>query len=369
MTISRDHLLDWLTLHLTEGLGAAGCRRLVGHFHGPAGVFAAPAAELLAVPGIKRPALEAVLQRQARPKAAGELARLEASGIDLIPWDDPRYPARLRDIPHPPALLYVKGDGGCLNAPCLAMVGSRAATSYGRRIAGQLARTLAGRGFTVVSGLALGIDAEAHQGALAAGGRTIAVLGCGLNLIYPSDNQRLFKAIPEAGAIVSEYPLDTKPDGFRFPARNRIISGLSLGVIVVEATPRSGSLITAQHALEQGREVFAVPGQMDSIKSAGSHHLLQQGAKLVMSVEDILAELPPLEGYGGAGPATLPGIPAEPLSPEEQQLHNCLDDYPRTIDEIVRDSGLSAAKVNELLLHLELKGAVEAMPGKNYRRV
>jgi DNA processing protein len=219
--------------------------------------------------------------------------------------------------------------------------------------------------------MALGIDTAAHKGALAAGGRTIAVLGCGLDIIYPPSNHKLYRDIASSGAVVTEYPLGTMPDNFRFPARNRIISGLSLGVVVVEAANRSGSLITASHALEQGREVFAVPGRIDSVKSAGTHTLLQQGAKLVHSVNDIVEELsyPGSQVHGeGTGHENTKQRPFEQLNQEEAALFKCLEEYPRTIDEIVRESGLTPQKTNELLLLLELKGLVESLPGKSYQK-
>ena len=253
------------------------------------------------------------------------------------------------------------------------MVGSRAATDYGKNIAYSFAHGLAEQGFAIISGLAFGIDAEAHRGALRAGGATIAVLGCGVDIEYPRENARLYREIPENGALVSEYPLGTPPEAFRFPARNRIISGLSRGVMVVEASKRSGSLITANHALEQGREVFAIPGRVDSMKSAGAHFLLQQGAKLVQSVEDIVEEFPAVAAAknrsGEQADHTCKSTSAvTDLSSEEALLLSVLDVYPKNIDEIIRETDLKAQKVSELLLLLELKGVVKALPGTCYTR-
>ncbi|HSH12758.1 MAG TPA: DNA-processing protein DprA, partial [Desulfurivibrionaceae bacterium] len=254
-----------------------------------------------------------------------------------------------------------------LAEPGISIVGSRAASSYGLQMAETLAGQLASQGITVISGLAQGIDSAAHRGALKGGGRTVAVLGCGLDLVYPPENRALFDTIPTQGALVSEYPLGTRPDGFRFPARNRIISGLSRGVVVVEATLKSGSLITAELALEQGREVFAVPGRADSLKSAGCHHLLQQGAKLVISAADILIEF-----GGNRPPATdvasqsVP-LPVAPLSDEERAIMAGLEIYPRNIDEVLNACGLPVERVNELLLMLEIKGYCEVLPGRQYQ--
>jgi DNA processing protein len=303
--------------------------------------------------------------------ARQELQRAAELGIKIISIDDPRYPALLKNIHDPPNVLYVLGKPEVLDCRAIAMVGSRAATHYGRSVAGQLAEGLVKQGFTIISGLALGIDTESHKGALAARGRTIAVLGCGLDVIYPPSNHLLYKQIIESGAVVSEYPLGTEPDNFRFPARNRIISGLSLGVVVVEATKRSGSLITANHALEQGREIFAVPGRIDSVKSTGSHALLQEGAKLVLNINDIIEELAPaMQTQPGGGLSRTAKDPpsVEGLSPEEEKIYGFLDVYPSSIDEIVRQSGFAPQKASELLLLLELKGVIESLPGKSYQK-
>nr|MDA8166095.1 DNA-processing protein DprA [Desulfobacteraceae bacterium] len=287
-------------------------------------------------------------------------------GLIILTWDHPAYPPLLRTIPDPPLLLYTKGDLACLSQPGLGVVGARAATSYGRQVAQDMAFQLARKGLVIISGFALGIDTAAHQGALRAGGRTVAVLGNGLDMVYPEQNRKLFDKIAETGTLVSEYPLGTTPDAFRFPARNRIISGLALGVLVVEAAKRSGSLITAHLALEQGREVFAVPGRVDSWKSEGAHRLLQEGAKLVFRAEDILEELP--HGLTGLLAAKPEAVPREPLAPEEEQLLALLDSYPQTIDELIQQTAWPAAKVTELLLLLELKRYIESLPGKQYQR-
>ena len=375
MNSSRQHIEAWLTLHLAPSLGSTSCRKLVEHFGSPERVLSATASQLKeAASRVRQKAIAALCgdSKEGLGLAARqELERAEELGIEFFTIDDPRYPVLLKNIHDPPIVLYVLGNTEALEDRCIAMVGSRAATHYGREVAGQLAEGLTRQGFTIVSGMALGIDTESHKGALAAGGRTIAVLGCGLDVIYPPSNHLLYKQISESGAVVSEYPLGTEPDNFRFPARNRIISGLSLGVVVVEATKRSGSLITANHALEQGREIFAVPGRIDSVKSAGSHALLQEGAKLVLNINDITEELAPtmqIQPAAGLSQAAKNSASMEGLSPEEEKIYGFLEVYPSSIDEIIRQSGFTPQKANELLLMMELKGIVESLPGKSYRK-
>ena len=248
------------------------------------------------------------------------------------------------------------------------MVGSRAATEYGRRVAYLLAEQLAAAGIVVVSGLAMGIDARAHEGTLAADGETVGVLGCGLDITYPSQNRNLYNKIREKGTLVTEYPLGTRPEGFRFPARNRIIAGMSQGVVVVEAARKSGSLITAQLALDWGREVFAVPGRVDSFKSAGTHWLLKQGAKLVQTVEDILEEIQEFSG-AVADRDTSASQAVLPKDPEVLTLLACLDAYPCSRDDVILRTGLAAGRVNEILLLLELDGFVKILPTDEIQRL
>jgi len=369
-----NHLQSWLALHLVPGVGPVKCDKLVTHFGSPEKVLSATISELNAVCRL-RPESLGPLSHEGRQNlkslASDEMDRAAERNITLLSWDDPRYPPLLKNIHDPPVVLYVLGNPELLNCKGIGIVGSRAATHYGRNIAEQLANSLARHDFTIISGMALGIDTAAHKGALSAGGRTIAVLGCGLDIVYPPGNHQLYKDIAASGALVSEYPLGTIPDNFRFPARNRIISGLSLGVVVVEAANRSGSLITAGHALEQGREVFAVPGRIDSVKSAGSHTLLQQGAKLVHSVNDIVEEFSltaTLKHPAKNRPEAVEREFLEQLNQEEAALFKYLDAYPRTIDELVRESGLTPQKTNELLLLLELKGVVESLPGNSYQK-
>ncbi|MCX5869052.1 MAG: DNA-processing protein DprA [Deltaproteobacteria bacterium] len=364
-------ILDWVSLSLVPGLGVTGLRRLVDCFDGPEGVLMASAKERSKVAGIRSEALLSLSDgEEVRARGKKELERLDGLGARAICLEDQRYPSLLRQTNSPPPVLYVLGKIELLGTCCVAIVGSRAATSYGRRIASSLARDLAGRGVTVVSGLALGIDAEAHAGALSASGATIAVLGCGLDVIYPQQNCRLHEQIHDSGLLVTEYPLGTTPEGFRFPARNRIIAGMSYGVVVVEAARRSGSLITAEIALDEGRDVFAVPGQVDSFKSAGAHWLLQQGAKLVISAEDILDELPLCHVLQGAYKEEL-GVEHKTASLDSapMALLDKIDPYAMKRDTLIAGSGLSPGRVAEFLLLLELEGLVEMLPGDEVRRV
>ncbi len=361
--------LDWLTLSLVPGLGLAGYWRLLQTFGDPGAALRATPAERARVPGLRAEVLASLAHADPfRIEAEQELVRLQAMGAGLLVHDAPGYPDLLRQTFQPPPLLFAQGRLEFLNCNAVAMVGSRAATSYGLRIAETLAAGLSAAGVVVVSGLALGIDAAAHRGALHAGGGTIGVLGCGLDVVYPQLNKKLYDQIREKGVLVSEYPLGTRPDAFRFPARNRIIAGLSRGVIVVEAARKSGSLITAEMALDQGREVFAVPGQIDSFKSVGTHWLLQQGAKLVHSLDDILEELSGVV-HPLAGETRAVDICAVDLEPEAAALLARIEPYVMGRDELIAASGLGAARVAELLLLLELDGLVEIVPGGGLRRV
>jgi DNA processing protein len=248
----------------------------------------------------------------------------------------------------------------------VAIVGSRSASDYGRRVARDLARGLSSLGFTVVSGMARGIDGVAHESALGAGGRTIAVLGSGVDRAYPSEHDRLYQRIIENGAVISELPIGTRPAAFNFPARNRLISGLSLGVVVVEATEKSGSLITAALAVEQGREVFAVPGEVGSSRSRGAHRLIRQGAKLVENVNDIIEEIAPQLVSRAVGAPAFAELPQQ-ASQEARRILSMLQERSLHIDEVIEGSGLPPSKVSEVLLDLELQGFLQQLPGKRYR--
>jgi DNA processing protein len=376
MMESQEEMIDWLTLHLAPELGVSSCKCLIDYFGEPKAILQATPETLKQVSGLRPSAGRALLsisKNGIKRRAESELEKVKKAGLDLITWNNELYPELLRHIHNPPIVLYLKGKLSSLQKPGIGIVGSRAATDYGKNIAYSFAHGLAQQGFAIISGLALGIDAEAHRGAIGAGGATIAVLGCGVDMQYPRENAKLYREIPEKGALLSEYPLGTPPESFRFPARNRIISGLARGVMVVEASKRSGSLITANHALEQGREVFAIPGRVDSVKSAGAHLLLQQGAKLVQKVSDIIEEFPKISMATNSTALQTEYLSKSAsdvadLRSEEAVVVSVLDVYPKNIDEIIKATGLKAQKVSELLLLLELKGIIKALPGACYMR-
>ncbi len=365
-------ICQWLTLVSLPGVGCALAHRLLDAFGSPAAILAA-GSEVAQVPGVG-PQLAALFSDQsfldqARRQATRHDEQLRAKRIHVLTFADALYPDLLREIHDPPVLLYLRGSLECLAQTAVAIVGSRAATSYGKRASYTLAAQLAREGIVVSSGLALGIDGNAHAGCLEAGGKTIAVLGCGIDVVYPRSHAELYAKILEQGLLVSEYPPGTRPDSFRFPARNRIISGLCRGIIVVEATCNSGSLITARLALDQGREVFAVPGRVDSVKSEGAHLLIQQGATLVQSAADVLRELQLVTRNVGHVAGHTAANTTSQLTVEEQQVMACLDVYAIDIDELCIKSALPAGALHPLLLELELKGLIRQLPGQQYERI
>ena len=363
---SRDAAAPWLALRRVKGLGCLGFKRLIEQFADPNIIFNASRSELEQVEDLRAEAIEGIVHFDEWPDVAQEITRARNIGVSLIGYKDANYPARLRAIADPPPVLYVRGELTAADEKAVAIVGSRSASDYGRRVARDLARGLARVGFTVVSGMARGIDGMAHEAALTAGGRTIAVLGSGVERAYPPEHDKLHAHISENGAVISELPIGTRPLAFNFPARNRLISGLSLGVVVVEATEKSGSLITASMAVEQGREVFAVPGQVGSSRSRGAHRLIRQGANLVESVEDILSEIAPqLLARAGVAPSSAPALPPN-SSEETRKIFALLQDGAVQIDETIEKSGIAAPKVLQILLELELQGLVTQLAGKKY---
>lgn len=379
----RDDILDWLTFLALPGPGRVLSRRLLAAFDTPGRVLAAGKA-VSQVQGVGRSIVNLFSSPsrldKARFRAEKEYSRIRKKNIRLLCCDDPLYPSLLLNTHDYPLLLYCSGDIDLLNLPAVAVVGSRMPTDYGKNVAASLARQLAGKGLVVVSGLAKGVDGRAHIAALEGGGKTTAVLGCGLDLVYPSEHRVLYQQIAEQGLLISEYPLGTPPQGFRFPERNRIVSGLSLGVLIVEAAVRSGALITARLALEQNREVFAVPGRIDSPKSEGTHSLLRQGATLVRSVDDILEELPPLIPFSAitsCSDGNISSAPAESkpeklpddLSVDEKKLISCLQESSTDIEQLSEQTALPLSTLHGVLLGLELRGLIRQLPGQQYVRL
>jgi DNA processing protein len=363
----RERQIAWLTLKLTQGLGNRSILRLVKHFGTPEAVLQASAKELESVPGLREHAVSALQKRETLRPPQEEWEAIKSKGIRILCLDDADYPSNLAGIPDPPAILFIEGAVEPRDLVSIAVVGSRAASPMGMSFTERLCQDLAQSGITIVSGLAVGIDSAAHKGAVKAGGRTLAVLGCGLDIDYPRTNSELRKRIAQCGALYSEFPLGTPPAAANFPMRNRIISGLSLGVVVVEAAHQSGSLITARLALEQGREVFAVPGLARHFRSTGPHRLLRQGAKLVESAEDILEEIRPLiRPTRASQPKAAPALPVPEVNEEEKTLLIHIDENPQHIDEICRSVQWPISRVTAVLLALELKGIVRQLPGKYF---
>ena len=358
----REQWRYWLALRLVRGVGNVTYRELLEHFATPQAVFTASLATLTAA-GAHPEVARAITAFDQWPAVETELHKIARTGVRLVTRTDEEYPVNLTHLHDPPPFLYVRGAFVPEDRVAIAIVGSRVASSYGRGVARDLARGLAEKGVTVVSGLARGIDAEAHRAALTGGGRTVAVLGSGLDVIYPSEHRTLAEEIIARGAVVSEFALGSKPEAVHFPYRNRVISGLTLGTVVVEATENSGSLITARCALDQNREVFAVPGHITAGRSRGPNRLIKDGAKLVENIEDILNEIAPT--LAPPRPAR-PAAPAVTLEPHEAMLVDLCDGEPLHVDTLIARSGLSAARVLEVLLGLELKGVVTQLPGTHF---
>ena len=360
-----DELHYWLGLNLVKGIGPAKVQALIGYFGSVSRAWQANGLELQRI-GFDRRTIDSFLETRSRLSLEQEMDRLQAAGVSLLTWDSPDYPAYLREIPQPPPLLYLRGQLKEIDRFAVALVGTRRLTQYGRQVTRDLVGGLVRNGVTVVSGLARGIDGVAHKTALELGGRTIAVLGSGLDRIYPAEHRTLANQIvaQEQGVVISEYGLGVKPEAKNFPPRNRIISGLSLGVIVVEAGERSGALITTDFALEQNREVFAVPGNITSPASKGPNRLIQQGAKLVTHVDDVLEEL----NLAMVFEKTAVQL-ALPETAEEAALLSTLSAQPVHIDELSRATGLPTQTVSSTLTMMELKGIVQQVGGMSYALV
>lgn len=351
----------WIGFNIASGIGPARFKLLLDHFGDLEKAWRASDADLKAA-GLDRRSIEALIATRQTISLDEELEKLQQEGARTITWQDADYPPRLRHVHSAPPVLYVKGDILPQDEWAVAVVGTRSSRAYGRQMVEEIGGDLARSGITVVSGLARGIDSLAHRAALRAGGRTIAVLGCGIDIIYPHEHTDLARKIVDRGAIITEYPLGTQPEGGNFPPRNRIISGLSLGTLVIEAGKRSGALITADYALEQGREVFALPGNANSPKSQGTNRLIQDGAaKLVMAVEDILEELnlTLVEQHQEVRMAV-------PEDEKEAQILQCISTEPIHVDEIGQRTSLPISEVTSTLAMMELKGMVRQVGGMNY---
>jgi len=375
-----ENVRYWMALKSVDGIGNGTFQSLLACFRSPAGVFAASIHDLTAVPGLSKDSAAAIKSFKDWDKIHRQIDILDRAGIKVITCLDETYPENLLNIYDRPAFLYVLGTLSKEDI-AVAIVGSRHASVYGKYTTDRISRELALRGITIVSGMARGIDSCAHRGALAAKGRTIAVLGSGLDVIYPPENKKLFAAIAENGAVMSEFPLGTKPLSYHFPARNRIISGLSYGVVVVEAGEKSGSLITARLAMEQGREVFAIPGTIDSAASRGTNSLIKQGAKLIDNIDDILEDIIPqlsrslvqLRMRNEREPAADSRSPnpekdLHQLSPVDRTILTILACGKKHVDDIIAGAGLPPANVLSALMNLELSGMISQHPGKFFSR-
>jgi DNA processing protein len=364
-TMSEDELAHWVAFTRVRGIGPARFQKLLDFFGNATAAWRAGHDDLLAAGLDARTAESLLAQRKARPDAARELDLLARHGITALPLPDPAYPTLLREIYLPPSLLYVRGTLTPADEWAIAIVGTRKATSYGLQATNKLAGDLARQKITIISGLARGIDTAGHQAALNANGRTIAVLGCGLDMVYPPENAKLAARMCEQGALVSDFPLGTQPEASNFPARNRLISGLARGVLVIEAPAQSGALITTRFALEQNRDVFALPGSIFSRASDGTNQLIQDGAKLVMQATDILEELqmqqaPQQQAMREHLPASdTEGAILALLAAAPEALHS---------DEICRATGLPASEVLSTLLLMALKGMVLEVAPMRYAR-
>jgi DNA processing protein len=373
-------MLDWIALNMTPGVGPRAATKLLERFGSADRVFHARRTELESL-RLRPETIESILKREFHERADSELGRVKKLDGDVLIIDDGSYPALLREIDDPPPVLYVKGNWqACFDEPGVGVIGSRMCSTYGENASEMLARDLASRGICIVSGLARGIDAAAHRGAMSGKGKTIAVLGTGIDSVYPKENNSLVREIlASGGALVSQFPLGTPPLKDNFPYRNRIISGLSLGVLIVEASERSGSLITARLAMEQNREVMAVPGNITSGNSFGTNYLIKSGAKLVQQWQDVVAELPADISASILPPKVEPDkpetavrqpelIPAD-LTETERRIWAILGgDRSTHIDELLEASGLSFGDLNTALVALDIRDLIRVLPGKHYAR-
>ena len=381
---SQKHSVDiekWLKLIRAGSVGPTTFGKFINHFSSVDVALGASVSELAKIDGVGFKTAEQIAATRNKFDTTAELELAEKLGVWIIHLDDKRYPPVLKQIYDPPPVLYIKGSLTRQDNLCISIVGSRRCSLYGREQSSRLAHFLSSAGFTICSGIARGIDTAAHQGALSAGGRTFAVQGCGLANIFPPENKKLFELISDSGACISELPLRYEPMSENFPPRNRIIAGLSLGTIVVEAGLRSGALITARAALENNREVMAVPGKIDSPLSKGSHQLIKQGAKLIESVEDVMEALgyigKQLETHATEAAAKASEKVETPLfdasqlnlSNSERTIYDYLSKEPSHIDQIITDTDLAPGSINAGLISLRLKGIIKQLPGNLFLKL
>lgn len=377
--LSQD-LIDWLSLALIPEIGARRGKSLLERFKTPKAILEASLGAIAEVENVGREAAKKIVEDKRRIDLERHIKSIEKNNISLIPLHSNSYPESLKYIFDPPLVLFVKGEILPQDYFCIAIVGTRLASFYGRSMAEKLSGQLVEKGFTIVSGGARGIDTASHNAALRMKGRTYAVLGCGLDIVYPPENKKLFEEIAQKGAMISEFPLGTRPNRQNFPMRNRLISGLSLGVVVIEAPLKSGALITVTHATDQGREVFSVPGKADSFISRGTNQLLREGAKLVENADDIIEELEPLlksklselkavpnlKHYETK--ADSPEILKPDLGNEEGAVYALISAESIQIDELVEKTNMDILKISDILLRLQMKKLVRQLPGKQFVR-
>jgi len=362
-----DRVSAYLLLNLLPEIGPLRMHRLLEHFGEVEKIFSAEISELCQVEDIGEKLAKRILSAPKEVDLEKELKLIEKYQVKLIFWGDANYPPALKTLPDSPIVLYLRGELKEEDIFAISIVGTRRATNYGKLATEKLAKGLAEAKITVISGLARGIDTAAHLAALSVGGRTIAVLGNGLAVHYPPENRKLEEKIIGSGALISEFPMTYPPERTNFPQRNRLIAGLSFGVVVIEADLKSGALITARLALEQGREVFALPGSIFSSYSRGTHLLIKEGAKLVEEMADIIEEIQPLKERWR--PQVAKEVSAEKLSPEEKEIYKIFPFEPVSIDFLLEHTGLGLGKISQLLLSLEMKGLVKSLAGKMYQRL
>ena len=367
MSIWSDKRCCWIALSGIKGIGSVTFKNLLMKFGDPETIFKSSASELSTVEGIRKETVEGIVNKRFETDPCAELKKIESCGARIVTFNDPEYPASLKEIHDPPVIIYMKGAEIPRNKSFIAVVGSRNATHYGLKAAEEFGQGIARRGLGVVSGMALGIDAASHWGCIEGKGFTVAVLGTGIDIVYPGKNKKLFEKIMESGTVVTEFPVGTSPSPQNFPKRNRIISGLSRGVLVVEATRNSGSLITASIALDQGRDVFAVPGSIESFKSRGCHFLIKHGAMLVENADDIM------EGLGMNYPGAVKSdtfIKKElpEMNDIEQIIYNIISSYPMHIDQIQKQGNFASGDLSGILTKMELRGIIKQLPGKMFVR-